>query len=329
MDLYTTSFILPQRPSLPSPASQLPDNTILTDLSVPTASTSTSNSLLSKEQIETDWEAVQKLATDITTREGCLVTVTRNSPSSDQQTTTDPTPADPSETSLSEPMGPIWNFHLSGSYQSVMAARGAILREHPRDNQFVLKVPRIDILESPMAEHSGLKVEVQRRLDDIAAEMKAGILVRNVKAGEGGKGETLGSAGIHIPGLEGAASAREDIPGQARKGHSKSTSKGSGSSIPSGDGSVNETSGDSSTLAEITTEAIGQKVEGGVGDVSDGVRSYGLETERMCEIVITGSLESVSLAKVRVLIFIDELVCLPRSSFDEYSESLQSERPPR
>jgi hypothetical protein len=36
--------------------------------------------------------------------------------------------------------------------------------------------------------------------------------------------------------------------------------------------------------------------------------TYGLETERLCELVITGSTESVEVAKVRLLVMLDELV---------------------
>jgi hypothetical protein len=36
----------------------------------------------------------------------------------------------------------------------------------------------------------------------------------------------------------------------------------------------------------------------------------GLETERVCELVVTGHGDSVDLARVRLLVMLDELVCL-------------------
>lgn len=38
----------------------------------------------------------------------------------------------------------------------------------------------------------------------------------------------------------------------------------------------------------------------------------GLETERVCELVITGQGDSVDLARVRLLVMLDELVRTPR-----------------
>ena len=73
-----------------------------------------------------------------------------------------------------------------------MAARGAILRELPRDNRTVLKVPRTDILESPMATTSALKADVKRRLDDIAVDSRAHIAVLNIaSAGYSGSGGSV------------------------------------------------------------------------------------------------------------------------------------------
>jgi hypothetical protein len=46
----------------------------------------------------------------------------------------------------------------------------------------------------------------------------------------------------------------------------------------------------------------------------DGISSSagwsGLETERVCELVITGQGDSVEIARVRLLVMLDELVCL-------------------
>lgn len=43
---------------------------------------------------------------------------------------------------------------------------------------------------------------------------------------------------------------------------------------------------------------------------SDGVWSSGLEAEKMCELIITGTNESVDVARVKLLVMLDEMVCL-------------------
>lgn len=164
-----------------------------------------------------------------------------------------------------------------------MAARGAILREVPRDNRSVIKVPRTDILESPLATISPLKPDVRRRLDDIAADSRAHISVVNVElpgnSGVGGavlatadgQGADLSRTQSGDPGLNGAGSGHGPEPtGEDKNGVS-------GHSTGSGNGST-------------------------------GPATSGLETERMCELVITGSTESVEIAKVRLLVMLDELV---------------------
>jgi len=139
-------------------------------------------------QVEKDWDAVQKLALDITSREGCLVTVTREETNTDLGAALPTTSTGSAEDEIVADTT-VWNFHLSGGVQSVMAARGAILREIPRDNRTVLKVARTDMLESPLAIVSPLKPDVKKRLDDIAADSKALITVLNLATtGNGGVG---------------------------------------------------------------------------------------------------------------------------------------------
>ncbi|UZJ54328.1 hypothetical protein CBS101457_003648 [Exobasidium rhododendri] len=84
---------------------------------------------------------------------------------------------------------PQYNFHLSGGYQQVMAARGQILRDHPFKTRLTIKVPRnnlLDILPGSAHQHGGfipsdyLKPDVRRRLDEIAIGCKCFIsLVSN------------------------------------------------------------------------------------------------------------------------------------------------------
>ncbi|EPQ25950.1 uncharacterized protein PFL1_06405 [Pseudozyma flocculosa PF-1] len=123
---------------------------------------------------------------------------------------------------------PQYNFHLSGGYQQVMGARGAILRENPFKVKSSIKVPRADVLEASSGSSPGadpVKPDVRRRLDEISSTTGAGVLV-------------------------------------------------------------------------ITSDARGADL------------GYGLETERMAELVVSGPFESVELARVKVLVLLDELLGL-------------------
>lgn len=256
MDLYTTSFTF-QRSS-PRGSSQRPGQP---------GSASPPRSYLDPEheaeEAEQEWEQVQSLCNDITSREGCLVTVTRETGFGhiDKQNDESGRPTSPTQ------LGAMYNFHISGAYQAVMGARGAILRETPRDSRASLKVPRSEILERPLAQVSPLKTDVKRRLDDIAADTLASIAVLNTDSGISKAGKILATADP-----ESAAKAAED------------------GSLPAEDPSL---------LVDNSAQA-----------------SYGLETERMCELIISGPVESVELAKVRLLVMFDELSGLHSEACD-------------
>lgn len=296
MDLYTTSFSFP-RPtlrSIRSSSSPLPSNLALPgsgaipNIPLPNVTSSTSPKkssstapITTAAQIEKEWIAVQETCIDITTREGCLVTVTREQLDTDLANGASP-PSAGEGGDAPIPATTVWNFHLSGGYQSVMSARGGVLREAPRDNRTVIKVPRTDILESPLATLSPLKADVRRRLDEIAADSRAHVSVLNVELAGGGGG---GGAVLATADGQGTMGIKEET-----------TQDGAGK-------------GSASTASSI--EATGEAVD--PSPTSDAAATapitYGLETERMCELVITGNIESVEIAKVRLLVMLDELVC--------------------
>ena len=62
----------------------------------------------------------------------------------------------------------------------------------------------------------------------------------------------------------------------------------------------------------------------------DGISSSagwsGLETERICELVITGHGDSVELARVRLLVMLDELVSFFLCTFDPRKLRIRAER---
>ncbi|GAA5926142.1 uncharacterized protein JCM15063_000196 [Sporobolomyces koalae] len=67
----------------------------------------------------------------------------------------------------------LYNFHLSGGYQQVMSARGSILRENPFKRKSVVKVPRAEVLDGK----ENVKVEMRRKLDEIASLTKAHLAI--------------------------------------------------------------------------------------------------------------------------------------------------------
>ncbi|GAA6029016.1 hypothetical protein JCM8097_001553 [Rhodosporidiobolus ruineniae] len=72
-----------------------------------------------------------------------------------------------------EKPGKVFNIHLSGGYQQVMAARGNILRESPFKRKSVVKVPRAEVLDGK----ENVKVEMRRKLDEIASLTKAHLAI--------------------------------------------------------------------------------------------------------------------------------------------------------
>jgi hypothetical protein len=314
MDLYTTSFSYP-RPtphslrtgSSPHPSSSLnlPGSANLPSIPLPNVTSATTPSkkpsssapLTTAAQVERDWEAVQKLALEITSREGCLVTVTK------EQTNVDlgaaaPTPLTGEEGEAVVADTTVWNFHLSGGVQSVMAARGAILREIPRDNRTVLKVARTDMLESPLATISPLKPDVKKRLDGIASDSKALITVLNIDTtGSGGMG------GVVLATADGSAIPSSPATGSVAEAPTQTVTE-DGSAPPSVDGAAAaDATTDSGPAKTLESHHTGNAVSAHTA----AQVTYGLETERMCELVITGPIESVEIAKVRLLVMLDEL----------------------
>lgn len=222
----------------------------------------------------------------------------------------------------SRPLGdiPTYNYHLSGSYQGVMAARGDLLREAPRDNRLSVRIARTDLLESPLAEVSQIKPDVLRRLEDIALDSKARLTIVTVPAhGSGNAGGTV------LATLDGQSLQRIPSNGQDRTtqapGHDRT---GSGDSSVAGSvqaevasTSANELSAEDARPATNGTQKAASENGKGASVKSSSNDSYGLETQRMCEIVVTGSMESVHLGLRGCLIMQDQLVRISQSPWKD------------
>lgn len=72
-----------------------------------------------------------------------------------------------------------WNYCISGMTRQVMLAREALLKGSPQNVMKVVKVNRSDILDSSPTGNPTLKLEVRRKLDEIAAQTLAHIAVVN------------------------------------------------------------------------------------------------------------------------------------------------------
>ncbi|WVN89687.1 uncharacterized protein L203_104917 [Cryptococcus depauperatus CBS 7841] len=244
----------------------------------------TARSITTHDQIEKDWQAVQKLVLEITSREGCLVTVTRERIGEDVGSC----PAEHSQSEnddLSIPTTIVWNFHITGAYQPVMAAKGHILRETPRSNSFTLKTSRSDVLESPFAIISPLKADVARKLEEIVSESEA-----EIKVIIPDDSSPVGGIVIAMADEKGLKSHQqlktplEQLAFEGRKDFAHAERTG---------GTLDEGSRKKSFSGAV-----------------------GLETERTCELIISGSTESVELAKLKILVMFDDLNGLHAESCD-------------
>lgn len=117
-----------------------------------------------------------------------------------------------------------YNFHLSGSMQQVMAARGQILRDHPFRSRLSIKVPRNDLVDSGLPLPTStqnlipsdyLKPEVRIKLEEtsVACNCVITVVSHDHHAADLGHGlETERLAEIVIAGaFEGAEQARTHV----------------------------------------------------------------------------------------------------------------------
>ncbi|KAJ8293162.1 Meiotically up-regulated gene 60 protein [Rhodotorula toruloides] len=121
-------------------------------------------------------DAMQRLCVDTMAAHQCIVSFTPIEPTSPVVGAPPHTPS--METNgaagqAGEKPGKMYNVHLSGGYQQVMAARGHVLRESPFKRKSVVKVPRAEVLDGK----ENVKVEMRRKLDEIASLTKAHLAI--------------------------------------------------------------------------------------------------------------------------------------------------------
>ncbi|GAA6049311.1 hypothetical protein JCM3770_005934 [Rhodotorula araucariae] len=119
-------------------------------------------------------DAMQRVCVDTMAAHQCIVSFTPIEPTS--PALGGPAPAGENGANgaqAGEKPATVYNVHLSGGYQQVMAARGNILRESPFKRKSVVKVPRAEVLDGK----ENVKVEMRRKLDEIASLTKAHLAI--------------------------------------------------------------------------------------------------------------------------------------------------------
>ncbi|KAK4705799.1 hypothetical protein P7C70_g410, partial [Phenoliferia sp. Uapishka_3] len=153
-------------------------------------------------------ETMQKLCVDAMAAHQCLVSFTAldSTPSSFEASPPSSMNGNPFQQPQQYQQAPgvtviapgrVINFHLSGGYQQVMSARGSILRDNPFKRKSIVKVPRAEVLDG----RENVKVEMRRKLDEIAALTKAHLAIVGQVSGNIGFGlETERNVEIVITG---------------------------------------------------------------------------------------------------------------------------------
>lgn len=194
--------------------------------------------------------------------------------------------------------GTAFNVTITGSSQAnVMAARGLILRDSPVQNRSVIRVARSEILEP--APRAPLQTQSS------ASNNGSG----NGESGGSGSGTSSipmpSSAGTAGGGTGGALKQPviqrlDEIAAQTRANISvlktSSSSSSSASAWPSGGTSF------------TSWPSFGGGGGGSFGGANAAAHAAGLEGEKTCELIITGPGDTVDVARLRLLVMLDELV---------------------
>ena len=183
-----------------------------------------------------------------------------------------------------------FNFHITGPYSSVTAARGIILRESSVRNRCIIRVARSDILDTGgssfvAANHvhgnggsATASSSVSSSPDSFSASQVTGSAI-----GNGGSGSQLRP---HV------IARLDEIAAQT--GANISVLKAANSAL-----SANFGVGYAGPYGDVA----------GAVNVPDGnLWNAGLECEKMCELIVTGVGDSVDIARVRLLVMLDEFV---------------------
>ncbi|GAA5915762.1 hypothetical protein JCM6882_003849 [Rhodosporidiobolus microsporus] len=127
-------------------------------------------------------DAMQRVCVDTMAAHQCIVSFSPVEPGASSPTLPQGPAARPAQAQAAaaaggpaqgEKPGKVYNIHLSGGYQQVMAARGNILRESPFKRKSIVKVPRAEVLDGK----ENVKVEMRRKLDEIASLTKAHLAI--------------------------------------------------------------------------------------------------------------------------------------------------------
>lgn len=258
-------------------------------------------------QAQAEFQRVEATCLEITARESCHVSATREAMGLPLGMVPQTIAITPQTADNLTNETPAYNLSISGGYAAVMAARGAAMREAPHENLVTLRVPLSEVLEYAPSEHSAVKPDVLRRLQVIATDTQAHIRLSSVPP----SGSSATPPVIHAeiqPRVDDndASTDGADQTTQA-PGHDRT---GSGASSLAA--SIHGVSSSTKQAPNVdSSSAFNGRHPSDLGRSSVAAAtkaSYGLVAEKQCEIAIIGSMESVELAKVRILVLFDELV---------------------
>lgn len=330
MDIYTTTFTLSCHTHLHSrhhehhnnnnnAAGQHDSNASFDDdATIPSLTTSSSTRSLGSldgiaETAAEKEEAVITVCKDVAVREGCVITASKV----EIQHVESHNPASGEVTASKQ--GDKWMVNISGPQTSVLAAKSAILCELADDKTATLKAKRFDLLDSPFRYSSPVRPHIKARLDSIADTTHTVITIPNDRSPNNDRApnQYLYHSAQHD---DADIGSDHDVPStpilkpsQASEGI-RHVSAGSMSTH-----SLNRSFGQH----RRSVSSIGQShrsfgsIESLVvpanGDVTfenpDVIPCHGnLEPEKNIEIMIEGRGQAVDLARVRVLVMLDEIV---------------------
>ncbi|CED84372.1 cytoplasmic protein [Phaffia rhodozyma] len=293
MDLFTTSFFLSSPPLIPFSAN-LPDGSS-----------------------QTPTEALQRLASEIGSREGCLLTVTPASRVTNPTTTT--TTYNSSNSNSNNP--PASTSPPSSASPTTVASTSPSLLHYPSFQQSHLRQPAGHAYAQPQPQTQFSypfpnQPRSPRRSADESYHQTRGynILISGTHA------QVLHAKGAFLRDCQRSIVHRIKVPRSDVLDSPSAAIINQDSFKPGVQARLDDIStltGASVTVSfdQTASSALGNSARAqGMSEDSREKQAFGLETERTCGIIVEGESSSVDAAKVRVLVFLDELTGLHSAS---------------
>lgn len=185
-----------------------------------------------------------------------------------------------------------FNFTITGSSQaSVIGARGLILRDAPVQNRSVIRVARSEILDPPSA---------------AAARSGGG----SNQLGNGG-----GASSVPMPGAGSAGALKQPVIQRLDEIAAQTRANISVLKTSSSSSSASAYSAYPYSNSNLNPHVPAPWPPSSFGGANAAAQAAGLEGEKTCELIITGPGDTVDVARLRLLVMLDELVSFFLSRF--------------